>query len=550
MNIFNCTKIKLFILILLIFNNIQLFSNENNINNEINLTIDKVENIEEIEKLKNEKKHFILFNEIKSKYLKTNNQFLNVFKNYNEFTKLILEKENLYKEIEIKNIKKEKKDDLKKNIEEINTKISFYENINKEISKIINKIEINTENKELKITFFNFLIQKDKKEFKELEKKVLDIEKEFNEAIEYLNKIHLEVIELNLNKDEFLNFNKEVINAIEYFENTKILLIDKKNNLSIYQSYLDKKLKEYVEKDLKEQLINIFILIIILSVYFFLKKINYNRNIDDEIKYNKYNKTLILITSLILSLYVLIVYIENIKYAITIIGFIGAALTITMKEIIQSMIGWVYIIFSGFLKVGDRILINKDNKAIIGDIIQISLTKIMIYETINHTTATELKRAGRIISIPNNFVFTNSVYNYNHYSMKTIYDLIEFDLEFNNNFEMIEEKIKEIIFNNTEKYIDMARKQYTKLQDKYELRNKRFEPKIQFSVNDNKTGISMFIWFISPYRGILDTRSEIVKEILKEFNTNENIFLLNQKRNSKNKKKLSIPKKEESNSSF
>ena len=70
------------------------------------------------------------------------------------------------------------------------------------------------------------------------------------------------------------------------------------------------------------------------------------------------------------------------------------------------------------IKVGDRIKVNKDGITYVGDIIDISTLKIILHEDVTLTTTVQNRRAGRIISIPNYYIFTDMIANYSHYGLK------------------------------------------------------------------------------------------------------------------------------------
>lgn len=53
-----------------------------------------------------------------------------------------------------------------------------------------------------------------------------------------------------------------------------------------------------------------------------------------------------------------------------------------MKDMFMSLLGWIVVVFGGTYHVGDRIKVRRDGENIVGDIIDISLLRITIYEDI------------------------------------------------------------------------------------------------------------------------------------------------------------------------
>jgi len=229
----------------------------------------------------------------------------------------------------------------------------------------------------------------------------------------------------------------------------------------------------------------------------------------------------------IISLLILgIAYNENFAQGLAIFGVIGAGLTIVLKELVLSFVAWVIMMMGSAIRLGDRIKVDKDGKPIIGDVVDISLTRITLYENITNDSVTEHKKAGRIIFIPNYFVLTHEIYNYTHLSMKTIIDLVEINLSFDSNLDKAEAIIKEVVESISGRYTEMAKKQYDKLKDRYTLRNMPAYPKIVFYPSTKGNGITMGIWYITPYREILRLKSELTKQAIFRLNKEEDIHLM------------------------
>jgi small-conductance mechanosensitive channel len=206
--------------------------------------------------------------------------------------------------------------------------------------------------------------------------------------------------------------------------------------------------------------------------------------------------------------------ISNIVYAATLIGVIAAAMTISMKEYLQSIVTWFHLSFGNFIKVGDRILIQVNNNQVIGEVIDISLFKVTLYESVNNTTSTELKRAGRTIFIPNNFFVANYVYNYTHDKMKTIYDLVEFRIPFGADTKKVEEAVLEVTLEVTERYMEVAAKQYLSLRKLYDMRAREFRPRIHFIPDPKEPCFTLYIWYVAPYHQIMELKSQLSQKIV------------------------------------
>lgn len=456
--------------------------------------------------------------EIKKDYLKSTNSWINTYKNRKEFFNLedkILKLEN---ELKIKQ-NRSKRDKL----EILKEKLKLYEKLNIEFITLM-KLPLN----DIKINLFTYLTDTYFREFKKQKERYLNLKREYNFALTYLNDTLNRVKEIDTN--EAREFEKEIKEDINYFLLTKELFDRQLKNLHLYEEEIIKKSRVYEEETLKQHYISIIFITIIFLIGFILKKLLtlFNKNLDEDDIFI-YNKTISVVIFSVIIIFLLFTYIQNILHALTIIGIIAAALTIVLKEFILNLFGWFYITMSSFIKVGDRILIFHENQPIIGDIINISLTKITLYESINYTSAMELKRAGRVVFVPNNYVFNHSIFNYTHSKMKTIYDLIEIDLEYKSNVEKANDIVLSIVESKTSRYQDMAKLQYQYLKKRYEIRHMSLNPRVQFIINPDHDGYRMYLWYIAPYREILNLRSAVTVEIIEAFKKEEDIYLREKK---------------------
>lgn len=219
------------------------------------------------------------------------------------------------------------------------------------------------------------------------------------------------------------------------------------------------------------------------------------------------------ITGFIIIVFVLLfAYIENVDYLITILGFASAGLAIAMKDMFMSLLGWSVIIAGGSFHVGDRVRVRFQNSDVVGDIIDISLLRITLYEDITLTTYKQNRRSGRIIFIPNNYIFTETIANYTHSGMKTVWDGIDVMITFESNHKKAVYIIKNIVRQYSKGYTDVAKIQMNKLRDQYSIKNTNVEPRI-FTFFE-PYGINISVWYETNSYATLALRSTISAEII------------------------------------
>ena len=126
-------------------------------------------------------------------------------------------------------------------------------------------------------------------------------------------------------------------------------------------------------------------------------------------------------------------YIDNVSYLVTILGFASAGIAIALKDWFMSIFGWMVIVTSGSIQVGDRIKVERNGLQVVGDVLDISLFKITIREDITYTSYTVNRRTGRIFFIPNNYIFSEMIANYTHSGLRTVWDGIDITITFDSN---------------------------------------------------------------------------------------------------------------------
>ena len=437
-------------------------------------------------------------------------------------------------------------------------------NIEREIKKLKRKRR-NKKNKEVieslvakqKIltTQLNELQEKGSAPFSELitPPKIEDVPKVANpfeifSAISFLKTVKQEFenyIQRKVELENLINLlKKELVYYKELFELSKDVsykktLLDRKKELEKFQTAFDimsvtvnvyKKRLDVIEtnlnKKIKAQIIklgHLGIIVLVVFMIFFILKMIIKKYITDNERYYMANKFITFTNFTIIVLIVFFNYIENVSYLVTILGFASAGIAIAMKDWFMSILGWLVIVFGGSIHVGDRIRVDMDGMKYIGDVLDISLLRITILEDITLTSIEHNRRAGRIIFIPNNYVFTRLIANYTHYSLKTVWDGVKITITFDSNHKKAMHLVKEIAKKYSKGYTDITRKQLNKLRHHYSLKNTNVEPRIYSFIKDY--GIDVEAWYLTNAYATLTLRSVISTEIIDAFNAEDDITI-------------------------
>ncbi|AFI05479.1 mechanosensitive ion channel family protein [Helicobacter cetorum] len=298
-----------------------------------------------------------------------------------------------------------------------------------------------------------------------------------------------------------------------------------KTTIGIFQKDSDEAILQ-VKSQIKDQLFKLayVLLIALLSVVLaWTLKVISNKYIENNERVYTVNKAINFINANVVILIFLLSYLENVTYLVTVLGFASAGLAIAMKDLFMSIFGWFVIIIGGNVHVGDRVRISKDGTTFIGDVLDISMLHITILEDVTLTTYLENRRAGRIVFVPNNYIFTTMFSNYSHFGMKTVWDGLDFCVTFDSNFKKASKIALAIATECAKEYTEITYKRLNKMRDRYSLRSVSVKPRCFIMAENN--GMKISVWYQTNSYATMNLRSKISSEIIEAFLKEEDIHI-------------------------
>ncbi|GHS88361.1 membrane protein [Campylobacterota bacterium] len=282
--------------------------------------------------------------------------------------------------------------------------------------------------------------------------------------------------------------------------------------------------RDKIDRELSK-IISIIVAIATIAVLGFILKLIIKRTVKDTNRLFSLNRAINIVAFIIIVLVLLFNYISNIMYFVTLLGFISAGIAIAMKDWFMSLLGWLVIVIGGSIHIGDRIRITREGSGdiIVGDVLEIGLTRIMLFEDITLATFDNNRRAGRIIHIPNNYVFTHIFQNYTYSEMQTVWDGIDIVVTFNSNHKKARKIARDIASKHAIGYTDQTRKHYNNLRTRFNLRAVSVEPRVFTFAHTY--GVKVSIWYLTNSYATLSLRSVIGAEVIEAFNAAEGITI-------------------------
>ncbi|EIF51730.1 MULTISPECIES: mechanosensitive ion channel domain-containing protein [Sulfurovum] len=361
-------------------------------------------------------------------------------------------------------------------------------------------------------------LQSDMEEYNNRYESLYHIVEKFKEKQLLLKKL-LKLDPLNI---EFINEQQDTIDQIKTFIPVLEIFKTTKNVYSKKIDEIELKLKNDIQREIQRTMTIGGIILFFLFILFFIKHFVKKYMSEDE-RFYAINKALNISFVSILILTLLLAYIENVSYLVTILGFASAGIAIAMKDWFMSLMGWATIVLGGAIHVGDRVRFVREGVEYVGDIVDISMLRMTMHEDVNLTSYMTNRRAGRMIFIPNNFIFTDMIANYSHSGLKTVWDGIDFVITFDSDANKATQIAKEITKKYSKGYTEITRKQLNKLRSKYGMRNTNVEPRIFTHIEPY--GLKISAWYLTNSYATMTLRSTISIEIIARIQEEEKIQL-------------------------
>ena len=257
------------------------------------------------------------------------------------------------------------------------------------------------------------------------------------------------------------------------------------------------------------------ITLIIGKILIYILKKQLIRINNNKLQYKTLN-FIKLIISIIQILIIYLIWESNIKNAMTLISFVSAAITLSLKDYILNLFAGFYIKIYKPFKLEDRIEI-KGQK---GDVINLGS---LFFELLEVSDNYGHQSTGVISIIPNSIIFTETVKNMNK-GFKYIWDEIKVVVSLDSDIILAKKTLYKIINSiDVIKNIPTKMKNELKNNTSYRMYYNKYEPMIYTEVKDKHIELNIR-FLINPKKARL-VESYIWNEILKEYK-NENIQLI------------------------
>ncbi|HWA08571.1 MAG TPA: mechanosensitive ion channel domain-containing protein [Opitutaceae bacterium] len=207
---------------------------------------------------------------------------------------------------------------------------------------------------------------------------------------------------------------------------------------------------------------------------------------------------------------------DDLSVVVTMLGVVSAALVISLQDACTSFFGWFVIMGGGKLRIGDRLEVDGTR----GDVIDIQLLRTTLVE-INGWLGLD-QPTGRIILLPNNFIFKHKVFNFTH-GHPFIWGKVDVTVTFATPVASAMLLFQRVLEEETREEFAAARQAGATMQERYGVEDADYRPKIYTHIADS--GVTLSLFFVAHYRHFSATRNRINRRLVAELETHRHIQL-------------------------
>lgn len=270
----------------------------------------------------------------------------------------------------------------------------------------------------------------------------------------------------------------------------------------------------FLSESIGNELLYTILIIILISVikWLFNKFVN-DKIVDIKARY-RWRKTTTYLSFFIGIILILPMWVKGFTSFVTYLGLSTAGLAIALRDLLASIVGWIFIIWKRPFTIGDRIEIADTA----GDVIDIRLFQFTIVEIGKWVEAEQ--STGRVVHIPNNKVLLNNVANYTM-GFSFVWNEIPVLITFESDWKRAKELLLNIAEEQSGEMKNLARKRINEASKKFLIFYGNLSPIVYTRVKDS--GILLTIRYLSEPRKKRSSESIIWEEILKCFKQEEDI---------------------------
>ena len=230
-----------------------------------------------------------------------------------------------------------------------------------------------------------------------------------------------------------------------------------------------------------------------------------DRRVEDVKARYQWRKTSLYLAVVVGALVFLWIWLGALGSLATFLGLLGAGLAIALRDPLVNVFGWLFILWKRPLAPGDRISIRE----LTGDVIDQRVFAFTLLEVGTKTGAGQ--STGRIIHVPNGWVFVNSVVNHTG-AFAYVWNEIPVVVTFESDWRAAKDMLLEIAAEHAGVLSDDAERTLRRAAQSYLIFYSKLTPTVYTDVQDH--GVRLTLRYLSEPRRVRGSEQNIWEAIL------------------------------------
>ncbi len=265
--------------------------------------------------------------------------------------------------------------------------------------------------------------------------------------------------------------------------------------------------------------VKIIISLLVIMIAYIVKSVVTgiaHKRIKENAKYYAFSRVVNYVVATITIVILAVIWINRSFNVSTYMGLLSAGVAIALREYIINVVGWLFIEFKKPFDVTHRIEI----AGVKGDVIDLRVFQFSLIEVSSIEEGEQ--STGRIIDVPNSFVFTHPVFNYTK-GFDYVWSEIDVVLTLESDWKLAKKLLLDMINSNKNINPSDAKNQLTKATRRYRLYYNKTTPIIYTSVNSY--GVKLSVRYLCEPKKRRIVSNDLWEQILEMTETNDNIAL-------------------------
>ena len=225
-----------------------------------------------------------------------------------------------------------------------------------------------------------------------------------------------------------------------------------------------------------------------------------------------------LVVAAILILGILSIWFDNPARLASILGLIGAGIAFALQRVITAVAGYFVILRGKTFNVGDRILMG----GVRGDVVGLSFMQTRIMEmgqspreeTDTKSWVRSRQFTGRIVTVTNDKVFDEPVYNYTH-EFAYIWDEVSVPVRYASDYAAAEKCILSAALEHATTRKKVGGEELKRLEKRFGIDVGDIDPKVFWRITED--WLEMTVRFLGPDHGIRAIKDRMTRDIMAGF---------------------------------